>query len=191
MKLYHYAPTKNTVLTDGIKSFAKYPKNLRAYSRRAGSEKPTDIIKWLDSTFPGRSRAISVLTEPIKPGSTDRTLKYMQKNSVLFSIELDDLIRDNLVESIWCKDGVEQDGHTEIFYQVTPSEIDTSPLAWDKVDTDQGLLYAVIRHYLLVMKDGVIPAKYIRPARQKFNLFSWIKNLFHKVQQEHVADEKQ
>ena len=141
MKLYHYAPTRNTVSTDGIKSFAKYPKNLRAYSRRAGSEKTTDIIKWLDGTFSGRSRAISVLTEPIKPGCTDRTLKYMQKNSVLFSIELDDLIRDNLVESIWCK-------------------------------------------------DGVIPAKYIRPARQKFNLFSWIKNLFHKVSPEQIAREK-
>ncbi len=76
----------------------------------------------------------------------------MQKNSVLFSVESDDLIRDKLVESIWCKDGVEQDGLTEIFYSVKQSEIDTSPLAWDKGDSDQGLLYAVVRHYLLVMK---------------------------------------
>lgn len=185
MKLYHYAPKENTILTDGIKSFAKHPKNLRAYSRRAGSEKPKDIIKWLDGTFPGRSRAISVLTEPIKPGSKDRTLKYMQKNSVLFSVELDDLIRAKLVESIWCKDGVEQDGRTEKFYPVERSEIDTTPLAWDKVDSDKELLYAVVRHYLLVMKKGVIPAKYIRQERQKFNFVSWIKRLFKTKQQSH------
>ena len=102
----------------------------------------------------------------------------MQKNSVLFSVELDDLIRAKLVESIWCKDGVEQDGRTEKFYPVERSEIDTSPLAWDKVDSDKELLYAVVQHYLLVMKKGVIPAKYIRQERQKFNFVSWIKRLF-------------
>ena len=31
----------------------------------------------------------------------------------------------------------------------------------NKVDASKDLLYAVIRHYLIVLKDGYIPSKYI------------------------------
>lgn len=66
MQLYHYAPLKNTVLTEGLLSVSRISTDLKAYAHRAGSEDRQEILNWLDNTFPGRSRAISVLTEPIK-----------------------------------------------------------------------------------------------------------------------------
>lgn len=161
MKLYHYAPKENTVMRDGLFSISKIDRNLRPYAHRAGSENKEDILKWMDSTFYGRSRAISCLTEQIKWQGNDQVLKKIVDGTELFSFELDDLINDGLVESIWCKNGSEANGLNEKFYQVKVDEIDLSPLSWDKVDVSKGLLYAVVRHYLIVLKDGIIPTKYL------------------------------
>ena len=162
MKLYHYAPKENTVMTDGLFSISKIDRNLRPYAHRAGSENKEDILKWMDSTFYGRSRAVSCLTEQIKWQGNDSILKKIVDGTELFSFELDDLIKDDLVESIWCKNGSDAGGLNEKFYQVMPEEIDLSPLTWEKVDSSKDLLYAVVRHYMIVLKDGFISAKYIK-----------------------------
>ena len=162
MKLYHYTPKQNTVKKDEILSISKINRDLKPYIHRAGSEKKEDIIKWLDNTFYGRSRSISCLTEPIKPEGNDPVLEKIVKASKLFSFDLDELIKDGLVESIWCKDGSDEKGLNENFYQIDPDEIDFSPLAWHKVDVKNGKLYAVIRHYMIVLKEAYIPAKYIK-----------------------------
>ena len=162
MKLYHYTPKENTVMRDGLFSISKIDRNLRSYAHRAGSENKEDILKWLDSTFYGRSRAISCLTEQIKWKGNDPVLKKIVDGTMLFSFELNDLIKDGLIESIWCKNGSDAGGYNEKFYQLTPEEIDLSPLTWEKVDSSKGLLYAVVRHYLIVLKDGYIPSKYIK-----------------------------
>ncbi|MBR3676899.1 MAG: hypothetical protein IKN71_07175 [Alphaproteobacteria bacterium] len=161
MKLYHYAPKENTVMEQGLLSISKGPRDLRAYAHRAGSENREDIIAWLDKTFAGRSRAISCLTEPIKWQGNDAVLKAIVDRSALFSFELEDLLKAGLVESIWCKNGSDAGGYNEKFYEVKPEEIDLSPLAWEKVDTANDLLYAVIRHYLIVLKDGYIPPQFL------------------------------
>ncbi|MBR1916216.1 MAG: hypothetical protein IJ830_07270 [Alphaproteobacteria bacterium] len=163
MKLYHYAPKENTLLKDGLLSISKVQNSysLKAYAHRAGSENRSDIIAWLEKTFPGRSRSISCLTEPIKWQNNDEVLKKIVDGTVLFSFELDDLIKDHLVESIWCKNGSDANGYNEQFYQITPEQIDLSPLAWEKVNSSKGFLYAVIRHYLIVLKDGYIPPRYL------------------------------
>ena len=70
-----------------------------------------------------------------------------------------------LVEAICCKNGSDAGGYNERFYQVTPQEIDFSPLTWEKVDAAKDLLYAVVRHYLIVLKDGVIPPQYLKEER--------------------------
>lgn len=162
MRLYHYAPKENTVLEQGLLSISKAPRDLRAYARRAGSENRAEIMAWLDKTFAGRSRAISCLTEPIKWQGNDAVLQAIVERSVLFSFELNDLIKAGLVEAIWCKNGSDAGGYNERFYQVQPQEIDTSPLTWEKVDAAKDLLFAVVRHYLIVLKDGVIPPQYLR-----------------------------
>ena len=61
----------------------------------------------------------------------------------------------------WCKNGSAAGGYNEKFFQVSPEEIDFSPLKWERVDAAKDMLYAVVRHYLLVMKNGVIPPKYL------------------------------
>lgn len=162
MKLYHYAPKENTVMKDGLLSISKGPRDLRAYAHRAGSENKDDIMAWLEKTFVGRSRAISCLTEPIKWQGNDVVLKKIVEQSVLFSFELNDLINAGLVEAIWCKNGSAAGGYHENFYQVSPQEIDLSPLTWEKVDASKDLLFAVIRHYMIVLKDGYIPPKYLK-----------------------------
>lgn len=161
MKLYHYAPKENTVMRDGLFSISKIDRNLRPYTHRACSENKEDILKWMDNTFFGRSRSISCLTETIKWQDNDPILKKIIDGTELFSFELNDLIKDGLVESIWCKNGSDAKGLNEKFYQVKPEEIDLSPLTWEKVDVSKDLLYAVIRHYMIVLREGYIPTKYI------------------------------
>lgn len=161
MRLYHYAPIENTVLSDGVLSISCIQKDLRAYAHRAGSNNREEILAWLDKTFYGRSRAISCLTEPIKWQNNDSVLKRIVENSALFSFDLSELVKDNLVEAIWCKNGSAAGGYNEKFFQVSPEEIDFSPLKWERVDAAKDMLYAVIRHYLIVMKNGVIPPKYL------------------------------
>ncbi len=161
MRLYHYAPKENSVMERGLLSISKGPRDFKAYAHRAGSENRDDILAWLDKTFAGRSRAISCLTEPIKWQGNDEVLKKIVDGSVLFSFKLEDLLKDELVEAIWCKNGSAAGGYNEKFYQVSPQEIDFSPLTWEKVDASKDLLYAVIRHYLIVVKDGYIPPQYL------------------------------
>lgn len=161
MRLYHYAPKVNTVKEKGLLSISKGPRDLRAYAHRAGSENKDEIMAWLDKTFAGRSRAISCLTEPIKWQGNDAVLKAIVDRSALFSFELDDLIKAGLVESIWCKNGSEAGGYNEKFFEVKPEDIDLSPLTWEKVDAAKDLLYAVVRHYLIVLKDGYIPPEFL------------------------------
>ena len=161
MRLYHYAPKVNTVKEKGLLSISKGPRDLRAYAHRAGTENRDEIMAWLDKTFAGRSRAISCLTEPIKWQGNDAVLKAIVDRSALFSFELDDLIKAGLVEAIWCKNGSDAGGYNEKFFEVKPEEIDLSPLTWEKVDAAKDLLYAVVRHYLIVLKDGYIPPQYL------------------------------
>lgn len=161
MKLYHYAPKVNTVKEQGLLSISKGPRDLRAYAHRAGSENRDDIMAWLDKTFAGRSRAISCLTEPIKWQGNDAVLKAIVERSALFSFELDDLIKAGIVEAIWCKNGSDAGGYNEKFYRVKPEDIGVSPLTWEKVDAAKDLLYAVVRHYLIVLKDGYIPPEFL------------------------------
>ena len=165
MRLYHYAPKENTVLEEGIKSISKIDRNLRSYVKRVGSDKKEDIINWLEKTFAGRSRAVSCLTEPISWQGNDKVLKALVDKSILYSFELEDLINAGLVEGIWCKDGSEASGTNEHFYQVSKDEIDMSPLAWHKCDSSKGLIFGVIKHYMLVLKDGIIPAEFIKEER--------------------------
>lgn len=162
MKLYHYAPLINTVLSEGLLSVSKSNKDLKCYAHRAGSEKRKEIFAWLDKTFPGRSKSVSCLTEPIKWQGNDPMLKEIVDKSALFSFELDDLIKDGIVEAIYCKSGSEAGGYNETFQLVQPQDINVSPLTWEKCDKQKGLLFGVIRHYLLVLKNGLIPPEYIK-----------------------------
>jgi len=155
MKLYHYAPQQNTIMTDGLISFAGGCGDIRPYIKRAGSQNRQDIITWMENCFPGRSRSLSVITEPVQWQGNDPMLKEFVDTHTLFSIELDDLLHDNLIESIWCQEN-------NALFKIIPSEIDTSPLPWKNCSRRQGLFFGVIRHYFLVLRDGRISPNYLK-----------------------------
>ncbi len=161
IRLYHYAPKRNTILKRGLLSVSKGVGNLKAYAERAKSNKRQDILNWLESTFSGRSRAVSGLTEPIHWRNNDPVLKQIVDQSDLFSFDLNELVKDGLVESVWLKLKSKAHGKNEKFIKISPDEIDFSPLPWKKVNSSKGLIYGVIRHYLIVLKDGKIPPKYL------------------------------
>ena len=160
-KLYHYAPQGSTIMKDGILSVSHLSHELFHYAHRAKSDNRNDILQWLDASFSGRTRSVSCLTEPIRWQGNDPMLKEFIDNKALFSFDIIQLVQDGIVEEIWCKDGSEAGGIHEKFYQVSAEEIDFSPLPWEKCEKSKGLFFAVIRHYLIVLKDGIIPPHYL------------------------------
>ena len=190
MRLYHYAPKDNTVLQTGLYSYSKHPSGLkRGYALPAKSNKKKDIIAWMETVFPGRSKAISCLTEPIKWRGNDNILKGIVKSSVLVSFDLNDLIKAGIVESIWCRDDSAHKGRkyvwgdsTQYFYKVSPDNINVSPLPWEKVDIKNQIMWGAVRHYMIVLKKGIIPPEYLRLERNNlgflYNLSQSFKRLF-------------
>lgn len=160
-KLYTYAPLENTVMTEGLLSPAKCHNELKHYQRRVGCEDKAAVFEWLEKSFEGRSRSVSCLTEPIQWQGNDEMLKAIVGGNVLFSYDLDELLKDGIVEAVYCKDGSDANGENEKFYRVEAEKVDFSSLPWHKCSREKGLLYAVIRHYLLVLKKGYIPPIYL------------------------------
>ena len=161
MILYHYLPIKNTVITDGLLSVSRLPEELQKYAERAGSNQVDQIRLWLNKTFPNRDRSIAVLTEPIRCQGTDPMLKEWVNTRQLITIDFDKLIQDSLIESVWCKEKSDTGGDNEIFRKITIDEIDTTPLSWEKCNAQQGLFFGAVRHYFLVLRNGIIPPSYL------------------------------
>ena len=165
MKLYHYIPKGNEALTKGIYSVSRLPEELLKYGKRLGTDDPKKILAWMEGTFHGRSRAISVLTEPVHSQGNDPMLKEWVDKRDLLEIDFDALVKDGQIESIWCKEGSDANGTNENIRKISADEIDCSPLPWHLCSKEKGLFFGVIRHYFLVMKDGLIPAKYIKEVK--------------------------
>ncbi len=161
MIVYHYLPKEANYQNTGILTLSKLPKELIKYGPRFQQSNPKEIIQKLETTFPGRTRSVSVLTEPIQTKGNDPMLSQWIKTKQLVEIDLDALIQNHLVESIWCKLGSNAAGKEEQFQKIIPSQIDFSPLDWSRCSQEKGLFFGVIRHYLLVMKEGVIPPFYL------------------------------
>ncbi|HIU52570.1 MAG TPA: hypothetical protein IAD20_00645 [Candidatus Scatocola faecipullorum] len=162
LKMYHYSKHGNTVLKDGLFGIRKSGRSLALYAHRAQTEEPEKIYEWLDSTFPGRSQSVSCLTEKIVWQGNDKALKSIVDGCDLFSFELEQLVQDGIVTAIWCKNGSDAGGYNEKFKKIGLGGIDYSPLTWEKSDSSKDLLFAVVRHYMLVLKDGVIPPRYLQ-----------------------------
>lgn len=162
LKMYHYAKRGNTILKDGLLGIKKSGRSLRPYAHRAETDDAAKIYEWLDSTFEGRSNSISCLTEKIVWKENDKVLKSIVDDCELFSFDLEQLVKNGIVIAIWCKYGSDAGGYNEKFKKVELDDVDCSPLTWEKCDSSKDLLFAVIRHYMLVLKDGLIPAKYLR-----------------------------
>ena len=104
MKLYHYARKENTIMKDGLLSFSKSKVvNVKDYRSRAeGLNTQKDVIRWMESCFEGRSRGIRFFSEPIKwHDKALYVLKSFVDKTVLFSIDLDKMDEDGLIDAIY------------------------------------------------------------------------------------------
>ena len=171
MKLYHYISKPNTALNEGILSFAKNPNaDLRYYFKRSGETTHDGIVKWMENCFEGRSRGVRVFSEPIQ--WTDKSINMFKpfvENADLFSIDLDALAKDGLIEAVYVSPAIKintdkdfpQDVDERLVKLNSIYDIDTSAVDWSVCDEKLGLRFSVVPYYLIVIKGGVIPPKYI------------------------------
>lgn len=176
MKLYHYITKGNSALKEGILSFAQNPNaDLRYYYKRSGKKTHKDIVEWFESCFKGRSRGIRVFSEPIKWTERSLSLKEFIDNSDMFSIDLDALYQDGLLEDVYVsppipinpneepKTSIGITNIDEVLIKLTNyTDISLDPIDWSVCDDELGRRFAFIRYYLIIIKDGVIPVKYIK-----------------------------
>lgn len=171
-KLYHYITKGNTALTEGILSFAQNPDaDLSYYYKRTKGETTHDgIVKWMENCFEGRSRAIRGFPEPIQ--WTDKSINMFKpfiENADLFSIDLDGLQRDGLIEAVYVSPAIRpnldgnfpQNVDERLVKLSSIDDIDTSPVDWSVCDEKLGLRFSVVPYYLIVIKGGIIPPQYI------------------------------
>ena len=170
MKLYHYITKGNTALTEGILSLSENPNaDLHYYYKRSGQTTHSGIVRWMESCFKGRSRGIRAFSEPIKWTEHSLSLKGFVESADMFAIDVDALNQDALLEAVYVspaiKPNLDKDfpqGVDERLVELASiNEIDTSPVDWSVCDEKLGLRFSVVPYYLIVIKGGIIPPKYI------------------------------
>ena len=175
MKLYHYIIKENSALDDGILSFAKNPDaNLGYYEKRSGANTHEGIVEWMENCFEGRSRGIRGFSEPIKWTDNSLSLKKFIDNADIFSIDLGALERDGLIEAVYASPALRVDenaspqkgigitGIDETLQKLSSiNEVDYSPVDWSVCNDEFGRRFAFVPYYLIIIKDGIIPPKYI------------------------------
>lgn len=171
MKLYHYVAKENKVLEEGIRSFARNPgADISYYFKRSGKNTYDEIIKWMEGCFKGRSRGIRLLIEPLQYTERTLSIKKFIETSDLFEVDVDGLSKDGLVEAIYVSPSVQEkepeNKNDELLLKISDlSKVDLTPNDYNILDDEKGRRFAFIRYYLFVIKDGIIPPKYIRLIR--------------------------
>jgi len=172
MKLYHYVARPNNVLKKGLLSIAANPKaNLSYYFKRSGENTHEGVCKWMENCYPGRSRAIRGFSEQIK--WTERSihcLKDFIDNADMFEIDIDALNKDGLIEAVYVSpsildrpEALKAQVSDELYEKLNGvEEIDYSPIDWAVCDDELGHRFAFVRYYLIVVKGGIIPPKYLK-----------------------------
>ena len=140
MQLYHYVAKGNTVLTDGILSFAQNPHaDLSYYYKRSGETTHNGICQWMERWFKGRSRAVRAFSEPIQ--YTEKSINMFKpfiENADLFAIDVNSLMKDGLIEAVYVSPAIRPDLDKDLPQDVderlvkldSVADIDTSPVDW-------------------------------------------------------------
>ena len=171
MKLYHYISKPNTALNEGILSFANNPNaDLRYYFKRSGETTHDGIVKWMENCFEGRSRGIRGFSEPVKWTNDSLSLKDFIDNADMYSIDLEALDKDGLLEAIYicpsvadCPTLKEQWDSDELLIKLYDyKDISVRPIDWSVCNDELGRRFAYVPYYIIVIKGGVIPPKYIK-----------------------------
>lgn len=176
MKVYLYTYEYDKIKQDGYKSISMFDKNsefyknaLKTHRSSAKSENTEDILKYLENTFEGRLRSICVITDiaPVREYKHPY-LNWLVHHADVISFDLNQLIKDGIVEAIYCKDLRQTalvDSSFENIYKINDiSEIDSSPNDWSLCEQKKYKNispWATIKHYFLVLTNGYIPLQYI------------------------------
>ena len=173
MILYHYITKGNKALSEGILSLAANPQaDLSYYYKRTGGETTHEgVVKWMESCFKGRSRAIRGFSEPIQwTEKSEKMFKDFIEKADLFAIDVSALEADGFVEGVYVSPALRPNLDKKLLKDVdevlvklnSRNEIDTSPVDWTVCDEKLGLRFSVVPYYLIVVKGGIIPPRYIR-----------------------------
>lgn len=176
MKVYLYTFAYEKIKNEGYKSRELFDKTSDSYKNAllthrtsARSKNIDDIEVYLEQTFNGRMRSICVITEiaPIEEYKHPY-LNHLVHNADVISFDLNQLIRDGIVEAIYCKDLREtilsDPGYENIYKIGDINDIDLTPHDWHLCGSDEYIKYspwATIKHYFLVLTKGYIPTNYI------------------------------
>ena len=179
MKMYIYTYQYDKIKTEGYKSLAtvphdeNYANHLKVHAHSAGSQIPSDIIRYLENTFPGRLRSVCALTETAPYDNYRHPyLNRLVHYADIISVNLEQLINDGIVEAVYAKDlrrTILDNPHFENIFPVNGiDEIKScaaaDPIDWHLCGKDKYIPYspwATIKHYFLVLSNGYIPPEYI------------------------------
>ena len=155
-KLYNYVPKEIDAEQTGLWSpIVASRMSLKHYFGRARTRTKKGVLAYLETLFPGRSRAISFLTAPM----TDQCLYYDDfcRDRILYSVDFDILLQKGFVEGIYRSEGKK-------LQKIKAQEIQWNEvLPWSKVGS--GLFFKVIPHYMIVIRDGKIPPELIKQEK--------------------------
>ncbi|MBQ8676910.1 MAG: hypothetical protein IJ529_00380 [Alphaproteobacteria bacterium] len=176
MKVYLYTYAYDKIKKEGYKSLSMFDKDsdyyknaLLIHKSSAKSDNHDDILSYLEKTFKGRLRSICVITD-VAPVQEYRHpyLNWLIRHADVISFDLNQLIKDGIVEDIYCKDlrqTVLKDASFENIYKINNiEEIDLAPNDWHLCEDKRYKKFspwATIKHYFLVLKNGFIPAEYV------------------------------
>ena len=150
---YNYAPKEAAVMNIGLWAPISAPREaLKHYFGRAKSKTKKGVLAYLETIFPGRSRAISFLTSPM----TKACCFYndFKKDRSLYRVDFDKLAKANLIEAIYRVEG-------KLCKKITVNQIFwDEKLPWEKVGN--GFFFTKIPHYMIVLKNGLIPPEFIK-----------------------------
>ena len=158
--LYVYIPRPNTVQRHGVYAPSNAPfEKVQHYVKRTAEYYSIDeldvdhkkIMQYLETWFHGRSRAISVLTEPIPDTASERILEFRNMSDCITLPSFEELKKYNIAEACYLSVDGGKDKKVD--------GPDYSPVNWKQDKTPQ-FRFKGIRHYFIVLKSGVVPAKY-------------------------------
>ena len=154
--LYNYAPKEVDVLKTGLWAPTRAGREALAhYFGRSRTKTKKGVLAYLETVFPGRSRAISFLTSPMTKECC--FYKDFKKDRILYSVDFEALQNAGLIESVYRIDG-------KNLKKIPPSKIIwDEKLPWEKVGN--GYFFTKIPHYMIVMKDGIVLPEFIKKIK--------------------------
>lgn len=180
MKLYHYIVKGSNVMRQGLLSFAKNPNaDIAYYTKRTNATTHKGVCEWMEKCFKGRSRGIRCFTTPLQWTQKSLRIKELIDACDLLEIDISALAKDGFIEAVYVKPSIfDEQYHTkeelsklhsygadECLFLLNKGidDIDYDyKQTWNACDDSKGLRMGPLRYYVLIIKGGIIPPKYIR-----------------------------